>query len=87
MKSNHGETWKEVDVLEPVYVDGWKFDAGRYRRGSFVVERVGDGLRAMMKQDDEFVRIGATRIKLPGDTNRFLRRVIEYQKLKDRVYA
>lgn len=73
--------------MEPVYVDGWKFDQGRYSRGSFIVERVGNGLRAMMKQGDGYVRIGTTGINLPGDTNRFLGKVSQFQRLKEQVYA
>lgn len=79
--------WKEVGVVEPIYVDGWEFDSGRYSRGSFIVERVGNGLRATMKQGADYVQIGTTRIEVPGDTTRFLGKVIEFQKLKERVYA
>ncbi len=73
--------------MEPIYVDGWEFDAGRYRRGSFIVERVGNGLRAMMKQGADYVQIGTTRIEVPGDTTKFLGKVTEFQELKERVYA
>lgn len=83
LKSNR----KEVGVVEPIYVDGWRFDEGRYSRGSFIVERVGNGLRAMMKQGTDYVQIGTTSISVPGDTTRFLGKVVQFQKLKERVYA
>ena len=73
--------------MEPIYIDGWKYDGGRYSRGSFIVERMGNGLRAMMKQGTDYVQIGTTHIKVPGDTTKFLSKVIEFQKLKERVYV